>query len=63
MHATQALGTYLQSFLKRVRLVEKIEWLVAYMTLDRAKRAILGVILVGRFLANLGCICGRGETL
>ena len=45
----------------------KIEWLVANVTAvgspDRAKRAILEVILVGRFLANLGCICGRGATL
>ena len=30
---------------------------------DRAERAILGVILAGRFLDNSGCICGHGFTL
>ena len=43
----------------------KIEWLVTDVTAvgdpDRAKRAILGVILVGHFLANPGRICGQGS--
>ena len=30
---------------------------------DRAERAILEVILAGLFLANSGCICGRGATV
>ena len=42
----------------------KIEWLVADVTdvgsLDRAKRAILGLIFVERGLANPGHFCGRG---
>ena len=45
----------------------KIEWLVIDVTAvgspDRAERAILGVILAGRFFANSGRICGRGATL
>ena len=45
----------------------KIEWLVANVTAvgspDRAKRAILEVILAGSFLANSGRICGWGATL
>ena len=45
----------------------KTEWLVADVTAvrspDRAERAILGVILAGRFLANSGRICGCGATL
>ena len=44
----------------------KIDWLVADVTavgsLDRAERAILGVIL-GVFFANLGHICSPGATL
>ena len=30
---------------------------------DRAERAVLGVILAGRFFANSGHNCGRGCTL
>ena len=45
----------------------KIEWLVADVTavssLNRAERAILGVIVAGRALANPGHFCGRGATL
>ena len=47
----------------------KIDWLVTNMTAvgspGRGERAIWGggVILIGRFLANSGRICGRGETL
>ena len=45
----------------------KIEWLVSDVTAvgspDRSERAILGMIVAGRFLANSGCICGRGATL
>ena len=45
----------------------KIEWLIINVTAvgspDRAERAILEVILAGRFLANSGRICGRGTTL
>ena len=45
----------------------KIEWLVtdatAVKSSDREERAILGVILAGQFLVNLGHICGRGATL
>ena len=45
----------------------KLEWLVTGVTADgspdRAERAILGVILAGRFLDNSGCICGHGFTL
>ena len=45
----------------------KIEWVVAHVTAvgspDRAKRAILGVILAGHFLPDLGRICGWGATL
>ena len=45
----------------------KIEWLVANVTAvgspDRAKRAILGVLLAERFIANSGCICSQGTTL
>ena len=41
----------------------KIELLVADVTavgsLDRAERAILGVILSGRVLANSGHVCAR----
>ena len=50
MHAAQALGTYLETFLKRVQSVEKIDWLITDidMTPSRAERAILGVILPTR---------------
>ena len=45
----------------------KIEWLLTDVTVvgspDRAERAILGVILAWRFLANSGRICGRGAAL
>ena len=45
----------------------KIEWLVTDVTAvespDRVESAILGVILAEPFLANPGCICGRGATL
>ena len=45
----------------------KIEWLVPDVTAlgspERTEGAILGVILARRFLANSGCICGRGATL
>ena len=45
----------------------KKEWLVANVTAvrspDRAEHAILELILAGQFLANSGCICGRGATL
>ena len=41
----------------------KIKWLAADVTAvgspDRANRAILGVILARRFLANSGHICGQ----
>ena len=41
----------------------KIEWLVtdipAVGSPDSAERAILGMILAGRFLVNSGHICGR----
>ena len=44
-----------------------IEWLVTDVTVvvspDRAKRAILELILAGRFFANSDRICGRGVTL
>ena len=45
----------------------KIEWLITNVTAigspGWAKRAILGVILAGVFLANSGHICGRWATL
>ena len=45
----------------------KTEWLVADVTvvgsLDRAKRAILGVVVAELVLANPGHFCGRGATL
>ena len=45
----------------------KLEWLVTNVTAvgspDRAERAIFGVILAGRFLANSGRIFGQGATL
>ena len=45
----------------------KIKWLVANVTAvgspDRAERAILGLILAERFLANSGRVCGGGGTL
>ena len=45
----------------------KIYWLIADLTavgsLDRAERAILGVILAERFLANSGRTCDRDATL
>ena len=45
----------------------KIEWFVTNVTAvgspGRAEHAILGVILVRRFLANSGRICGQGATL
>ena len=44
----------------------KMVWLVADVIVvgspDRAERAILDVVLAV-FLANSGCICGRGATL
>ena len=45
----------------------EIEWLVIDVTAigspDKAECTILGMILAWPFLANLGCICGRGATL
>ena len=45
----------------------KMVWLVANVTavgsLDRAERAILGMIVAGMVLANPGHISGRGATL
>ena len=45
----------------------KIKWLVtdviAVGFLDIAERAILGVMLTGRFLVDSGRICGWGATL
>ena len=44
-----------------------LEWFVASVTAaespDRAEHAILGIILVGLFLADSGHICGRGANL
>ena len=45
----------------------KTEWLVDDVTavgsIDRAERAILGLFVAGRVLANPGHFCGRGATL
>ena len=45
----------------------KIKWFITNITpvgsLDRAERAILGVILAGRSLSNSGYICGEVAAL
>ena len=35
----------------------------AFRSPDRAERVILGMILAGSFLVDLGHFCGRGATL
>ena len=45
----------------------KIKWFVVNVTAvgcpDKAEHTILGVVLAGCFLVNLGHICGWGATL